>query len=44
MGSKSKMNFMKSYTINKKTAVEQLKKQNQENVLDIISKSMNINL
>ncbi|CDF80816.1 hypothetical protein BN863_31040 [Formosa agariphila KMM 3901] len=44
MESKSKMKLMKSYTINKKTAVEQLKKQNQENVLDIISKSFIINL
>jgi len=40
MGSKSKMNLMKSYKINKKEAEQKLKKQQKENSLDIISKSM----
>lgn len=39
MGSKSKMNLMKSYKINKKEAEQKLKKQKKENALDIISKS-----
>jgi hypothetical protein len=40
MGSKSKMNLMKSYKINKKEAQQKLKKQKKENALDIISKSI----
>ena len=40
MGSKSKMNLMKSYKINKKEAEQKLKKQKKENALDIISKSL----
>ncbi len=40
MGSKSKMNLMKSYKINKKEAEQKLKKQKKENALDIISKSI----
>ena len=47
MGSKSKMNLMKSYKIIKKEAEQKLKKQRKENALDIISKSIiqaNINL
>ena len=47
MGSKSKTNLMKSYKIIKKDAEQKLKKQQKENALDIISKSIfqiNINL
>ncbi len=47
MGSKSKMNLMKSYKNIKKEAEQKLKKQQKENALDIISKSIiqtNINL
>ncbi len=40
MGSKSKMNLMKSYKNNKKEAEQKLKKQKKENALDIISKSI----
>ena len=40
MGSKSKMNLMKSYKINKNEAKQKLKKQKKENALDIISKSI----
>ena len=40
MGSKSKINMMKSYKINKKEAEQKLKKQKKENALDIISKSI----
>ena len=40
MGSKSKMNLMKSYKISKKEAQQKLKKQKKENALDIISKSI----
>ncbi len=40
MGSKSKMNLMKSYKINKKQVEPKLKKQKKENALDIISKSI----
>lgn len=45
MGSKSKMNLMKSYKINKKEAEQKLKKQKlkkqkKENAQDIISKSI----
>ena len=40
MGSKSKMNLKKSYKINKKEAEQKLKKQKEENALDIISKSI----
>jgi len=40
MGSKSKMNLMKSYKINKKDAEQKLKKQKKENARDIISKSI----
>jgi hypothetical protein len=40
MGSKSKMNLMKSYKINKKETEQKLKKQKKENALDIISKSI----
>lgn len=40
MGSKSKMELMESYKINKKEAQQKLKKQKQENALDIISKSI----
>jgi len=40
MGSKSKINLMKSYKINKKEAEQKIKKQKKENVLDIISKSI----
>ncbi len=39
MGSKSKMNLMKSYKIIKKNGEQKLKKQQKENALDIISKS-----
>lgn len=39
MGSKSKMNLMKSYIIIKKDVEQKLKKQQKENALDIISKS-----
>ncbi len=42
MGSKSKMNLMKSYRIHKKEATQKLKKQKQENALDIISKSFEL--
>lgn len=38
MGSKSKLNNMKSYKINKKDAEQKLKKQQKENAPDIISK------
>jgi hypothetical protein len=38
MGSKSKINLMKSYKINKKEAEH--KKNKKENALDIISKSI----
>ena len=38
MGSKSKINLMKSYKINKKEAAQKRKKR-KENALDIISKS-----
>ena len=44
MGSKSKMNLMKSYKINKKEAEQKLKKQKKENALDIISKSLQKNI
>jgi len=47
MGSKSKMNLMKSYKNIKKEVEQKLKKQQKENALDIISKSIiqtNINL
>jgi hypothetical protein len=44
MGSKSKINLMKSYKINKKEAEQKLKKQKKENALDIISKSLQINI
>ena len=40
MGSKSKTNLMKSYENNKKEAEQKLKKQQKENALDIISKSI----
>ena len=40
MGSKSKTNLMKSYKIIKKDAEQKLKKQQKENALDIISKSL----
>jgi hypothetical protein len=40
IGSKSKMNLMKSYKFNKKVAEQKLKKQKKENALDIISKSI----
>ncbi|GAL82252.1 hypothetical protein JCM19274_4440 [Algibacter lectus] len=40
MGSKSKMNLMKFYKINKKEAKQKLNKQKKENALDIISKSI----
>ncbi len=40
MGSKSKMNPMKSYENIKKEAEQKLKKQEKENALDIISKSL----
>ena len=40
MGSKSKIDLMKSYKTNKKEVVHKLKKTKQENALDIISKSM----
>ncbi len=40
MGSKSKTNLMKSYKIIKKDAEQRLKKQQKENALDIISKSL----
>ncbi len=40
MGSKSKMNLMKSYENIKKQAEPRLKKQKRENALDIISKSI----
>jgi hypothetical protein len=40
MGSKSKLNNMKSYKINKKDAEQKLKKQQKENAPDIISKSI----
>ncbi len=43
MGSKSKMNLMKSYKIIKKEAEPKLKNQNRENALDIISKSISNN-
>ncbi|MFI8380571.1 hypothetical protein [Leeuwenhoekiella sp. NPDC079379] len=42
MGSKSKMNRMKSYRIHKKEATQKLKRQKQENALDIISKSFEL--
>lgn len=44
MGSKSKMEQMKSYQKNKKEAGTRLKKQKRENAQDIISKSIFINL
>jgi hypothetical protein len=40
IGSKSKINLMKSYKNNKKEAEQKLKKQKKENALDIISKSI----
>lgn len=40
MGSKSKTNLMKSYKILKKDVEQKLKKQQKENALDIISKSL----
>lgn len=40
MGSKSKMNLMKSYKFIKKDVEQKLKKQQKENALDIISKSI----
>ncbi|SHG25962.1 hypothetical protein SAMN05444483_10790 [Salegentibacter echinorum] len=40
MGSKSKTNLMKSYENIKKEAGLKLKKQKEENALDIISKSL----
>ena len=40
IGSKSKMNLMKSYKINKKEAEQKIKKQKKENALDIKSKSI----
>ncbi len=40
MRSKSKMNLMKSYNINKKEAEHKIEKQKKENALDIISKSI----
>ena len=40
MGSKSKIDLMKSYKTNKKEVVHKLKKTKQENAQDIISKSM----
>jgi hypothetical protein len=40
MGSKSKLNLMKSYKIIKKEAAQKLKKQQKENASDIISKSI----
>jgi len=40
MGSKSKMNLMKSYKIIKKDVEQKLKKQQKENALDILSKSL----
>ncbi len=40
MGSKSKRNLMKSYKISKKDVEQKLKKQQKENALDIISKSL----
>ena len=40
MGSKSKMNLMKSYKIIKKDVEQKLKKKQKENALDIISKSI----
>jgi hypothetical protein len=40
IGSKSKMNLMKSYKISKKEAEQKLEKQKKENALDIISKSI----
>jgi hypothetical protein len=40
MGSKSKINLMKSYKINKKEAEQKIIKQKKENALDIISKSI----
>ena len=47
MGSKSKINHMKSYENNKKETGPKLKKQKKENASDIISKSfikhMNVN-
>ena len=44
MGSKSKTNLMKSYENNKKEAEQKLKKQQKENALDIISKSIPKNI
>ncbi len=43
MGSKSKTIIMKSYEINKREVETKLKKQKQENALDIISKSLQKN-
>ncbi len=43
MGSKSKTKIMESYKINKREAGTKLKKQNKENALDIISKSLKKN-
>jgi len=40
MGSKSKTKIMESYEINKREVETKLKKQKQENALDIISKSL----
>ena len=44
MGSKSKTKIMKSYEINKREVETKLKKQKQENALDIISKSLQKNI
>ncbi|MFS4493525.1 hypothetical protein, partial [Maribacter sp. 2308TA10-17] len=40
MGSKSKLEIMKSYRINKKQAEQKLKNKKRESALDIISKSI----
>jgi hypothetical protein len=40
MGSKSRMNLMKSYKINKKEAAQKRKNKREENARDIISKSL----
>lgn len=44
MGSKSKTKIMKSYEINKREVETKLKKQKEENALDIISKSLQKNI
>ena len=44
MGSKSKTEIMKSYEINKREVETKLKKQKEENALDIISKSLQKNI